>query len=126
MEGCQQKLSLFFILLTSFCLQYHNMSLMDFVVSAKICGWSVTDFWGWETQEARLRYPDEVDGVTKYHEGPQPLPYRIKSRHTAAIQQRATAILLSIPKHVLAYSFQKLYERCQQCVVKDGDYFEGQ
>jgi hypothetical protein len=25
-----------------------------------------------------------------------------------------------------ADSFQKLYERCQQCVVKDGDYFEGQ
>jgi hypothetical protein len=23
-------------------------------------------------------------------------------------------------------SFQKLYERCQHCVVKDGDYFEGQ
>jgi hypothetical protein len=23
-------------------------------------------------------------------------------------------------------SFQKLYERFQQCVVKDGDYFEGQ
>jgi hypothetical protein len=25
-----------------------------------------------------------------------------------------------------ADSFQKLYERCQQCVVKDGDYFESQ
>jgi hypothetical protein len=25
-----------------------------------------------------------------------------------------------------ADSFQKLYEHCQQCVVKDGDYFEGQ
>jgi hypothetical protein len=25
-----------------------------------------------------------------------------------------------------ADSFQKLYERCQPCVVKDGDYFEGQ
>jgi hypothetical protein len=23
-------------------------------------------------------------------------------------------------------SFQKLYESCQQCVVKDGDHFEGQ
>jgi hypothetical protein len=23
-------------------------------------------------------------------------------------------------------SFQKLYERCQPCVVKDGDYFDGQ
>jgi hypothetical protein len=27
---------------------------------------------------------------------------------------------------VFADSFQKLYECCQQCVVKDGDYFEGQ
>jgi hypothetical protein len=25
-----------------------------------------------------------------------------------------------------AESFQKLYERCQQCFVKDGDYFESQ
>jgi hypothetical protein len=39
-----------------------------------------------------------------------------------AIQERVTAVLRSIPKD----SFQKLYELCQQCVVKDGDYFEGQ
>jgi methylmalonyl-CoA mutase cobalamin-binding subunit len=45
---------------------------------------------------------------------------------TAAIQQRATAVLLSIPKEAFADSFQKLYERCQPCVVKDYDYFEGQ
>jgi hypothetical protein len=32
----------------------------------------------------------------------------------------------SIPEEAFADSFQKLYERCQQCVVKDGDYFEGQ
>jgi hypothetical protein len=25
-----------------------------------------------------------------------------------------------------ADSFQKLYKRCQPCVVKDDDYFEGQ
>jgi hypothetical protein len=43
----------------------------------------------------------------------------------AAIQERVTAVLQSIPKEVFADSFQKLYERCQQCVVKDGDYFEG-
>jgi ribosomal protein S14 len=29
-------------------------------------------------------------------------------------------------KEAFADNFQKLYERCQQCVVKDGDYFEGQ
>jgi hypothetical protein len=36
------------------------------------------------------------------------------------------AVLRSIPKEAFADSFQKLYERRQQCVVKDGDYFEGQ
>jgi hypothetical protein len=30
------------------------------------------------------------------------------------------------PKQAFADSFQKLYESCQQCVVKEGDYFEGQ
>jgi hypothetical protein len=44
----------------------------------------------------------------------------------AAIQECVTAVLRSIPKESFADSFQKLYERCQQCVVKDGDYFEGQ
>jgi hypothetical protein len=44
----------------------------------------------------------------------------------AAIQERVTAELRSIPKEAFADSFQKLYERCQQCVVKDDDYFEGQ
>jgi hypothetical protein len=44
----------------------------------------------------------------------------------AAIQERVTAILRLIPKEAFADSFQKLYERCQQCVVKDCDYFEGQ
>jgi hypothetical protein len=42
-----------------------------------------------------------------------------------AIQERVTAVLQSIPKQAFADSFQKVYERCQQCVVKDGDYFEG-
>jgi hypothetical protein len=45
---------------------------------------------------------------------------------TAAVQQRVTVVLRSIPKETFADSFQKLYERCQPCVVKDGDYFEGQ
>jgi hypothetical protein len=44
----------------------------------------------------------------------------------AAIQERVTAVLQSISKQAFADSFQKLYERYQQCVVKDGDYFEGQ
>jgi hypothetical protein len=43
----------------------------------------------------------------------------------AAIQERATEVLRSIPKESFAERFKKLYERCQQCVVKDGDYFEG-
>jgi methylmalonyl-CoA mutase cobalamin-binding subunit len=44
----------------------------------------------------------------------------------AAIQERVTAVLLSIPTEAFTDSFQKLYERCQPCVVKDDDYFEGQ
>jgi hypothetical protein len=44
----------------------------------------------------------------------------------AAIQERVTAVLRSSPKEAFAHSFQKLYGRFQQCVVKDGDYFEGQ
>jgi hypothetical protein len=44
----------------------------------------------------------------------------------AAIQERLTAVLLSIPKEAFADNFSKLYERFQQCVVKDGNYFEGQ
>jgi hypothetical protein len=47
-------------------------------------------------------------------------------RRTTPIQQRVTAVLRSIPKEAFADSLQKLYERCQQCIVKDGDYFEGQ
>jgi methylmalonyl-CoA mutase cobalamin-binding subunit len=44
----------------------------------------------------------------------------------AASQERVTVVLRSILKEAFADSFQKLYERCQQCVVKDGNYFEGQ
>jgi hypothetical protein len=44
----------------------------------------------------------------------------------AAIQKRVPAVLRSIPKEAFADSFQKLYECCQQCFVKDGAYFEGQ
>jgi hypothetical protein len=33
------------------------------------------------------------------------------------IQERVTALLRSIPKEAFADSFQKLYKRCQQCVV---------
>jgi hypothetical protein len=44
----------------------------------------------------------------------------------ASIQERVAAVLRSIPKEAFADSFQKLYERCQQCVMKDSYYFEGQ
>jgi fido (protein-threonine AMPylation protein) len=43
----------------------------------------------------------------------------------AAIQELVTAVLRSIHKEAFTDSFQKLYERYQQYVVKDGDYFEG-
>jgi hypothetical protein len=45
-----------------FFLQCEHMSLMDFMVSPPGCGRNVTDFCGWEAQEAQLRCPDEVDG----------------------------------------------------------------
>jgi hypothetical protein len=44
----------------------------------------------------------------------------------ATIQERVTPVLRLIPKEAFADSFQMLYERCQPCVVKGGDYFEGQ
>jgi hypothetical protein len=44
----------------------------------------------------------------------------------SAIQERVTTVLRSIPKEAFADSFHKPYERFQQCVVKDGDYFEDQ
>jgi hypothetical protein len=44
----------------------------------------------------------------------------------AAIQEHVTAVLRSIHKEAFADSFQMLSKRCQQCVVKNGDYFEGQ
>jgi hypothetical protein len=50
---------------------------------------------------------------------------RSQNNGTAAIQERVTPVLLSIPEEAFADSFQKIYERCQPCVVKD-DYFEGQ
>jgi hypothetical protein len=40
-------------------------------------------------------------------------------------EYKILVVLRSIPKEAFADSFQKPYERCQQCVVKDGDYYEG-
>ena len=42
-----------------------------------------------------------------------------------AIKDRVTAVLRSISQESFADCFRKLYERCQTCVVADGDYFEG-
>jgi hypothetical protein len=38
----------------------------------------------------------------------------------------SSVFLRSIPNEAFADSFQELYERCQPCVVKDDDFFEGQ
>jgi hypothetical protein len=43
--------------------------------------------------------------------------------HTFLDCHHAVAILQSIPKKAFADSFHKLYKHCQQCVVKDGNYF---
>jgi hypothetical protein len=37
----------------------------------------------------------------------------VSKGHAAAIQERVTVVLRSIPKEAFADSFQKLYERCQ-------------
>jgi len=39
-----------------------HMSFTDLVVFPPRHGWSVTDFWGWDAHEARLRCPDDVSG----------------------------------------------------------------
>jgi hypothetical protein len=78
-------------------------------------------------QNNRLRAPDQGSTVDFF------LFLRLKSiikgarfADVTAIQERVTAVLRSIPKETFADSYQKLYDRYQQCVVKDGDYFEGQ
>ena len=35
-----------------------------------------------------------------------------------------TAVLRWIPQEAFAYCFRNMYERCQTCIVADGDYFE--
>ena len=46
-----------------FLVQCHHMSFVDFVVLPPGHGRSVTDFWGWDAREARLRCPDGVWAV---------------------------------------------------------------
>jgi hypothetical protein len=50
---------------------------------------------------------------------------RLKSI-TKGARFAGVAVMRSISKEAFADSYQKLYELCQQCVVKDGNYFEGQ
>jgi hypothetical protein len=75
----------------------------------------------------RLRAPDRGSIVDFF------LIPRLKSimkgarfADVAGIQERVTTVLRSILKEAFADSIQKLCESCQQCVVKDGDYFEDQ
>jgi hypothetical protein len=48
-----------------------------------------------------------------------------KTEDTNKLTLLAFKIIVILHNTLLA-TFIKLYERCQQCVVKDGDYFEGQ
>ncbi|GFX45820.1 histone-lysine N-methyltransferase SETMAR [Trichonephila clavipes] len=41
-------------------------------------------------------------------------------------QRNMTSRLNSIPKEKLLQSFQDMHSRSQRCIVKGGDYFEGQ
>jgi hypothetical protein len=47
-------------------LQCHHMSLIDFVVSPPSCGRSVTNLWGWDAHETRLRCPGEWMVIQDY------------------------------------------------------------
>jgi hypothetical protein len=49
-----------------------------------------------------------------------------KIQMAAAIQRVWQLFCDQFLKETFADSFQKLYEICQPCVVKGGDYFEGQ
>jgi hypothetical protein len=51
-----------------------------------------------------------VSPPEEHHEG-------TRFADVAAMQESVTAVLRSIPKEAFAGSFQKLYERCLQCVV---------
>ncbi|GBN27336.1 hypothetical protein AVEN_21559-1 [Araneus ventricosus] len=44
----------------------------------------------------------------------------------AQIHQRVTTVLRAILKEEFADSFQQRYNRCQKCIVANGDYFECQ
>jgi fido (protein-threonine AMPylation protein) len=81
----------------------------------------------YESCQQRLQAPDQGSTVD-FNLFPRPKGIMKGARFAdvAAIQVRVTAVLRSIPKEAFANSFQKLYESCQQCVVKDGNYFEGQ
>jgi hypothetical protein len=50
----------------------------------------------------------------------------IRFADVAAIHELVTEVLRSIPQETFADSFQKVCERCEHRVVKDGDYFKGQ
>jgi hypothetical protein len=76
---------------------------------------------------SRLRAPDQ-GSMVDYFLFPRMKRIMKGARFAdvVTIQERVTAVLRSIPKGAFADSFQELYKRCQQCVVKDDDYFEGQ
>jgi hypothetical protein len=71
----------------------------------------------------RLRAPDQGSTVAFLFPRLKSIMKGARFAHVATIQECVTAVLRSIPKEAFADSLQKLYELCQQCVVKDGDYF---
>jgi hypothetical protein len=90
----------------------HNTLLATFIKLLKTVskGHSTPVIW-------RLRAPDQGSKVDFF------LFPRLKSiikgvcfADVAAIQELVTAVLRSIPEEASANNFQKLYERCQQCV----------
>ena len=73
--------------------------------------------WGW------ARFGSPIDEQNSRNEGGfQMCTFCGRECH----QRSMTAVLRSIPQEAFADCFRKLYERCQTCVVADGDYFQGQ
>jgi hypothetical protein len=50
----------------------------------------------------------------------------VSKGRTAVTRSWIAAVWRQFTRSAFADIFQKLYERCQPWVVKDGDYFEGQ
>jgi hypothetical protein len=111
--------------------QSHVLGLPSCLQNRRLSLWSS----GGETERSPPYSPDpapagtrsgEYNGWTSFCFPSWRASWKAHVLHMWRQSENMTEVLQSIPKEAFANSFQKLYECCQQCVVKDGDYFEGQ